>query len=82
MAFRHELATQLIGGFSSRKKAAASASGNVDACVLENMAGDELVRMPVKRPKRCSAHAKIPAKWALQEGNYLWLFSVQQSFLS
>ena len=58
MAFRHELATELIGGFSSRKKSAAHGSANLDACVVANMAGHELVRMPVKRPKRCSAHVK------------------------
>ena len=58
MAFRHELATQLIGGFSSRKKKTTSAAVNLDVCVLANMSGHELVRMPVKRPRRCTAHAK------------------------
>ena len=58
MAFRHELATELIGGFSSRKKSTASTSVNLHASVFDNMSGHELVRMPVKRPKRCTTHAR------------------------
>ena len=57
MAFRHELATQLIGGYSSRKKGL-SMRPNLEATVISNMAGHELVRMPVKRGKRCIAHSK------------------------
>ena len=58
MAFRHELATQLIGGFSSRKKSVTLAARNLDTCIVANMSGHELVRMPVKRPKRCCVHSK------------------------
>lgn len=57
MAFRHELALQLIGGFSSRKRAL-SVRPNLAAGIVENMSGHELIRMPVKRPKRCIGHAK------------------------
>ena len=57
MAFRHELATQLIGSYSSRKKGL-SMRPNLEATVISNMAGHELVRMPVKRGKRCIAHSK------------------------
>ena len=57
MAFRHELATQLIGGFSSRKREV-TVKPNLSTTVIENMAGHELVRMPCKRPKRCIVHGK------------------------
>ena len=54
MAFRHELATQLIGGYSSRKKAL-SVRPNLACTVISNMGRHELIRMPVKRAKRCTA---------------------------
>ena len=31
---------------------------NLEETVISNMAGHELVRMPVKRGKRCIAHSK------------------------
>ena len=57
VAFRNELATRLIGGYSSRKKGL-SMRPNLEATVISNMAGHELVRMPMKRGKRCIAHFK------------------------
>ena len=79
MAFRHELATQLIGGYSSRKKAL-SVRPNLACTVISNMGGHELIRMSVKRAKRCIAHAKYQLN-KKKKGNNLWLLSVQQSFL-
>ena len=58
MAFRHELATQLIAGFSTRKKSF-TVIPNLSSGVISNMSGHELIRMPVKRPKRCVAHSKF-----------------------
>ena len=31
---------------------------NLEATVISNMAGHELIRMPMKRGKRCIAHSK------------------------
>ena len=80
MSFRHELATQLIGGFTSRKRSL-SVKPNLDCTVLDNMSGHEFIRMPVKRAKRCVAHCKYqPNKPKIKE-TVFWLLSVQQSFL-
>ena len=57
MSFRHELATQLIGGFSSRKKNF-GLRADVTSTVFDNASGHELIRMPSKRPKRCIVHSK------------------------
>ena len=57
MVLRHEFATQLIGGYSSQKKAL-SVRPNLACTVISNMGGHELIRMPVKRAKQCIAHAK------------------------
>ena len=80
MAFRHELATQLIGGYSSRKKAL-SVKPNLAATVISNMSGHELIRMPVKRAKRCSAHSKYQPNKKKKERNHFRLLSVQLPFL-
>ena len=77
MAFRHELATELIGGFSSRKKSTASTSVNLHASVLDNMSGHERTcQNACKETKTLYCTRKIPAEWTSQERNYLWLLSV------
>ena len=57
MAFRHELATLLIGGYSNRKKYL-GLKASISSTVIENAASHELIRMPSKRPKRCIVHSK------------------------
>ena len=49
LAFRQELAKQLIGGFSSCKKVSSSCP-TLSTNVQINMSGHQLVRMPCKRP--------------------------------
>ena len=53
MAFRYELATQLIGGFTSCKRSLS---------IKPIMSGHEFIRMECKRAKRCVAHAKYQPK--------------------
>ena len=55
LSFRHELTTQLIGGYSSRKKVT-SLNPNLKTTAIDNMGTHEYVRMNCKRPKRCVAH--------------------------
>ena len=70
MAFRHELATQLIGGFSSHKRTP-FVKPNLHTTVIENMSGHEFIRMECKRAKRCVTHAKYqPNNHKVKESVY------------
>ena len=55
LSFRHELATQLKGGYSSRKKIT-HLKCNFNAHVIDNLGTHEYVRMNSKRPKCCVLH--------------------------
>ena len=79
MAFRHELATQLIGGYSCRKRALL-VRPNLESQVLSNMAGHELIRMPVKRAKRCIAHAKYQPNKRKKKENIYGCFQCNSHF--
>ena len=56
LAFRQELAKQLIGCFSSYKKVSSSRP-TLSTNVQINMSGHQFVRMPCKRPRRCIVHS-------------------------
>ena len=55
LSFRHELATQLIGIYSSRKKTT-NLKHKFNTTAIDNMGSHELVRMNCKQPKHCVGH--------------------------
>lgn len=56
--FREIIANQLIGTFTSRKRPPTAAGSGMNN-VPENSGQHKLVRMPVRRGRRCSTHSKV-----------------------